>query len=287
MEHWSAIGPPPAVREAQVEQAVLARTFFRADDLLVAERDGAAVAWLQFCESPADPDLVVIPSICMGAGAEATVGVDLLREARRRIDIGGSKRIDVGVVRDDQFGYAGLDPIGHGTGVSAADSRLHQILEASGFQIASRAVAMNVSVAGFRPPVSRESLNFRRTTRLEPGTFGFRDPRHAAGLSHLDVETQRLVDRAGQPLASVNLWLSDPEAEVMNPAMMILDMDQAQERGRFDPAESYLIGAAIQTAAQRNIFTVETAVDEDKTELLGQLELLQFRPGAKGVRWTA
>ncbi len=273
------------VRQAQIEQAILARTFFRADELLVAERDGLAVAWLQFCHSPTDPGVVVIPTICLGGGVDTALGISLLQDAQRRIAAAGGQRIQVGVVRDDEFGYAGLDPIGHGTGISSADPRLQHLLESTGYQVVSRSLAMTVSIAGFRPPVTRESLLYRRSTRLEMGTFCYRDPRHAAGMSHLDVEAHCLLDGSGQSLASVSLWLSDPEAEVMCPSTMILDIGEAQARGRLEPAESYLIGAAIQAAASRNILTVETSVDEDKTELVSTLETLQFRPSAQGARW--
>ena len=286
LEHWSTIGPSPVVREAQIEQAILARTFFRPDSLLIAQRDDVAVAWLQFCRSPDDADLMVIPAICLGASADASMGIELLQEARRRSEQLGVKRIEVGVVRDDRFGYAGLDPMGHGTGLPTADPRLQLILESSGFQIASQAVAMTVSVAGFRPPVSREGLTYRRTTRLEMEPLSYRDPRLAAGMSHLDVETHLLVDRSGQRLAAFNFWFSDPEAEVMNPSLMILDLCDGLAKGRLDPAESYLLAASIQAVAQRNISAVETAVDENQTELLSQLELLQFRPIAQGIRWT-
>ena len=104
-------------------------------------------------------------------------------------------------------------------------------------------------------------------------------------MSHLDVETQCLIDRSGRTLASVNLWLSDPEAEVMRPSAMILDISDAQARGRLDPAESYLVGTVIQAASLRNILTVETSVNEDQTDLLCQLEMLQFRASARGVCW--
>ena len=285
IEQWSALGPAPAVRQAQIEQAVLARTFFRADELLIAQRDGDAMAWLHFCQWPSDPELFVIPAICLGVGADLSLGNSLLLEAQQRITAAGAKRIQVGVVRDDQFGYAGLDPIGHGIGISNADVRLQQLLENAGYQVASRNLAMMVSVAGFRPPVSREGLLYRRSTRLEVGKFCYQDPRHAAGMSHLDVEPHCLVDRTGQTLANVDLWLSDPEAEVMRPSMMILDIGEAQVRGRLEPAESYLIGASIQAAASRNILSVETSVDEDKRELVAGLETLQFRPSAQGKHW--
>ena len=134
MEHWSAIGPPPSVREPQMEQAILARTFFRPDHLLVAESDGQAVAWLQLFLMVDQPQLVVIPICCLGTDATTSVGGALLEEAARLARELGGERIQVGVVRDNRYGYAGLDPIGPGIGVSVFDSRQRQILEASGYQ---------------------------------------------------------------------------------------------------------------------------------------------------------
>jgi len=273
------------VSQAQFEQAVLARTFFRPDELLVAEQDGVATGWLQFCQSPSDPELMVIPAICLGVTADPVLGNELLAEAHQRIAAAGAKRIQAGVVRDDEFGYAGLDPIGHGCGISSADTRVQQSLQASGYEVSSRCVAMSVSVSGFRPPMNREAMLYRRSTQVEVEAFCYRDPRHAAGMSHLDVETRSLVDRTGQPLASINLWLSDPEAEVMRHSLMVLDIHDAQARGRLEPAEFYLIGATILEAVSRNLLTVETVVDQDKTELLSGLESLLFRPSAEGDVW--
>ncbi len=80
--------------------------------------------------------------------------------------------------------------------------------------------------------------------------FKHPDPRHAAGMSHLDVESHHLYDRGGNKLASVNLWLSDPEAEVMSPSLAILDIAEAHQRGSLEPAESYLIGVLVQSLAR-------------------------------------
>jgi hypothetical protein len=275
----------PAVREAQLEQAILSRTFFRADELLVAASDNRLEGWLQCCPSPHDQGLVVVPVICLAPYASSSTASQLLQETRRRSGNLGAQRIQVGIARDNAFGYAGLDPIGHGVGIVEHDTRLQSILVGEGFHPASSATAMSVSVVGFRPPMTRDALQYRRTTLVEHAPYRFSDPRQAAGMSHLDVETQCLVNRGGERLASFEQWLSDPEAEVMRPSLMILDLGQAHQRGRLSGAESYLIAAQIQEAAQRNILTIETSVDDDKLELKTQLETLQFRPTSRGQCW--
>jgi hypothetical protein len=285
IEHWSALGPPPDVREPQIEQAILARTFFEPDQLLIAESDGAPVAWLHFLASPEQAAQFVIPACCLGTAAEPAVAVALLQEAASRVSARGGETIQAGVVRDNRYGYAGLAPIGAGVGVSAFDTRFQQALQAAGYQMAGVALSMEVAVPQFRPPVSREALQLRRSTRIDRSPLLYREPREAAAMSHLDVETVRLLAVDGSDLASFNLWFSDPEAEVMSPARMILELASAHQRGRLEPAEAYLLGAAIQSASQRNILTAETVIDDDRAELTSQLNALQFMPTVSGARW--
>ncbi len=285
IENWSTMGPPPMVSEPQFEQAVLSRTFFRAPQLLVAEREGNVVGWLHFCEFPESSVRFGIPAICLGQNAEVTDARELIEEATSRVSASGGRTVEAGVIRDQSFGYAGLEPIGHGVGIIDADIRVRQALQAAGFQADRVALAMTASVPGFRPPVSRESLQFRRSSHVEMVSFNFQDPRAAAAMSHLDVETHRLIDRAGQVLAEVNFWLSDPEAQVMNPSLMIADLGEAQQRGKLEPSEVYLLGASIQAAARRNILSVETVVDEDQSQLIAGLASLQFQPTGRGTNW--
>jgi hypothetical protein len=210
---------------------------------------------------------------------------ELLAAAETRIAESGFTRIQAGLVRDEAQGYAGLEPIGHGIGIPVHDSRTTSLLQQAGFAPRCSVVRMTASVDGYRPPISRETLQLRRTSQVQVDRFIPRDSRQASGLSHFDVETHRLVDRGGQELARVKLWLSDPEAEVMSPSMVILDIAAAHEQGRLEPAERYLVGTVIQSLAQRRIQTVETAVDKDKTELLSQLRTLVFKEADEGVCW--
>jgi hypothetical protein len=285
LEYWSALGPTPAVREAQLEQAILSRTFFRADELLVATSDDRPQAWLQFCPSPHDKSLVVVPMICLAPSVSTSIASQLMQEALLRIRSRGVRRVRIGVARDNIFGYAGLEPIGHGVGIVETDTRLQAVLTGEGFHPVSSATAMSVSVIGFRPPMNRDAMQFRRTALVEPRPHRFCDSRQAAGMSHLDVEAKCLVNRDGQTLATFQQWLSDPEAEVMRPSLMILDLGDAHLRGQLTVAESYLIAAQIQEAANRNILTIETSVDDEKRELQSQLGALQFRPASRGQCW--
>jgi len=284
VQHWSRIGPPPNVDAARLEQAVLARTFFDPENLLVAETDDGVQAWCHFAHSTGSKDTAVICAISFGASDDSLVS-ELLSAAEQRIVESGYKRVEVGLVRDDAQGYGGIDPIGHGIGIPAADLRTNLLLEKANFVPRDSVIRLTAAVAGYRSPVSREALQFRRSSRIESDAFSHADVRHASAMSHLDVEVIRLLDPMGQESARLHLWFSDAEAEVMDPSLAILDLADTHLRGRLESPESFLIGAAVQSLTERRIATVETAIDTDQTELIAQLEKLQFQKKDEGVRW--
>ncbi len=285
IQHWSAIGPPPLINAARFEQAVLARTFFDPTTLLVAEQDGLVQAWCHHAPCLTSEKTALICALCIGANSDESVVAELLAATEKRIAAAGFERVVMGMFRDDTQGYAGLDPIGHGIGIPKTDTRVTSLLQHSGFSRRRTALRMTVSTDAYRPPVSREALQFRRSSQVQASMFKHSDPRHAAGMSHLDVESHYLYDRSGNKLACVNLWLSDPEAEVMSPSLAILDIAEAHQRGRLEPAESYLIGVLIQSLGQRQVSSVEVAIDSEKTELLSQLQTMHFRIVDEGECW--
>lgn len=295
VEHWSMAGPPPFVNQAKFEQAVLARKFFDPGTLLVAAKgsdqqdtdrticNDTIAGWCHYSPSGSESDSVQVHALCLGNTIEPAIGLQLLAAVEERSP--AAKSFRVGVVRDDQRGYAGLEPIGFGIGIPIADYRTTGILQQAGFAPMTTILRMLANVSGYRPPVSREALQFRRSAKLEFQPELSSDPCVAAGLAHVDVEQVSLVSSDGRPLARVRVWLSDPEAEVMSPTAAILDLQPQHEIGKLEPAESYLIGSLVQSLAQRNIQTVETAVDRDKTELVTQLQKLQFPTLDEGMCW--
>lgn len=285
-QHWSAFGPPPHVNLARFEQAVVARTYFDPAKLLVAENEKGILGWCQYFRSRDSDRSAVIAALCSSLSCDRASFEQLLGEVIRRAGSEGFQELDAGIVRDNRFGYAGLDPVGHGVAIPLADMRAKAVLQQSGFQPSGTVQRLVAQTGAYRPPFNREALQLRRSTSVETADVVFEQPRDAAAMSHLDVQTRHLVQRNGDVLARLSVWMSDPEAEVMRPSQAILDIDQAHQRGALEGAEAYLIGAVVQALAVRRIETVETVVDSDKTELLAQLTSLQFRVVDEGRIWT-
>jgi hypothetical protein len=290
VEHWSAAGPPPYVNQPKFEQAVLARTFFDPDTLLVAETDGLIQGWCHFapphCGDPSheESNVTVVHALCLASSSDDAAALGLL--AAIETSSKATSHLRVGLVRDDQRGYAGLEPIGYGIGVPVSDYRSNSFLQQAGYAPGVPHFRMTATVPQYRPPVNRTALQFRRNTQISYTPSLPDDHRMAASLGHVDIESAELRDRGGSVLATVSIWFSDPEAEVMSPSAAILDLKPQHGRGNLSPEESYLTGALVHSLNQRNIQTVETAIDSDRVELIEQLQSLQFKVMDEGTCWS-
>jgi len=270
---------------AQFEQAILAKTFFDPDALLVFD-SGTIDGWCLSYRNPESPETVVIAAICFPIQGDPSIGTQLLQATENRIAGDGIEHIHVGAIRDRSFGLAGLKPIGHGIGVPMHDAHCASILNEQGYSKRQAVQRMTATVRGYRPPVSRETIQLRRSSQIVSGDVGHPNVRASAGMSHLDIETHRLDNRRGNELARLNVWFSDPEAEVMDPTRAILDMTTLESDDRISAAEGYLIGAIVQSLLVRGITTVETAIDLDQQVLIEQLQTLWFEANDSGFGWT-
>ncbi|QDV41521.1 hypothetical protein Enr13x_13640 [Stieleria neptunia] len=294
-EHWTAAQSPPPISTTIIERAILSRAFFSPKDLLVATIDGRVEAWCHFSR-PGDhgdewsgmpaSDVAILSAICFThAGLKCCD--DLLKAAEQRIQQEECHSILAGPMRDQQCGYVGLSPIGHGIGIPDVDVRAASLLSRHGFSPEKSFQRMVVTTAPYRPPVSREMMQFRRTTRAERSAVVPQQGRYASAMAHLDIEHHQLINhRNGDRLANVRLWLSDPEAQVMSCSEAILDLSVIETPGELTSAETFLVAALIQSMATRCVFRVETAINGEHSILKEQLSALHFENTQRGQRWT-
>ncbi len=285
IRHWATVTQPPPVSVAMIEQAVFARTFFQANDLLIARRNNATVAWCHMIPDTTT-GAAVVPAICFAAEGLQLCDA-LLRQAEAKIFSSGCQTIEIGPLRDSHCGYAGLAPLGHGIGVSTTDTRTSSLLSRQGYSTGRTIQRLVAETSTYRPAVNREWMQYRRTTRIERRIETPTDSRTASAMAHLDIERYSLIDhRSGKELATVDLWTSDPEAQVMSCAEAILDLGPIQVRGELTSEEGFLISSLIQSLANRRVFEVQTALDDAGNKLQEQLALVGMKSVERGHRWT-
>ncbi len=285
IRHWSAVMEPPEVSVAMIEQAIFARTFFSAENLLVAQRDNVTVGWCHIVPSE-DSQTAIIPAICFGPDGLPLCDA-LLMAAESRIAEAGFLKIAIGPLRDCHCGYAGLAPLGHGIGVSTRDARTSSLLSRRGYSTGRVVNRLVVSTSTYRPAINRDWMQLRRTTRMDRLVVMPTDARTASAMAHLDIEQHRLVDhRSSKELASISIWTSDPDAQVMSCAEAILDLAEVESRVEITTEEGFLISSVIQSLANRRVFCVETAIDSVQAKLTDQLLLLGMSSDERGHRWV-
>ena len=283
-DHWSRIGPDPNVSIAQFEQALVARTFFRRENLLVSERD-SIVGWCLLFSDPKQSTDGWIACCCLASDAGAEHSNELIAASETELRQRGTTTIRAGIAQDRSFGLAGLNPIGYGIGIPQFDTSLTSPLSSRGYSKVKSFQRVSATVTGYRPPVSRDAMQLRRSTQVDVVNFSHSDHHTAAAMSHLDIEMMCLVDRNQNVLARAHLWFSDPEAEVMNPAMAIIDLFSRQSPDQLSSTEMYLYATSIQSLVSRGTAVVESVVDISNTTLLEQLKSLNFHPSDSGDVW--
>lgn len=361
--HWQAARQTPAVSVTAFERAVLSRSFFDPERLLVAEREDQLVAWCHHVpllaeddvsetaeagseETPDGPDgrrqttiawgppetpsrlaagkktasavpttpaavpasdKALLTAICFTGENGLAACDELLGRTEQQLRQAGVRRVLVGPVRDQTHGYAGLSPIGHGIGVPVADTRTASLLSRHGYHVLSNLNRLSVPTSTYRSPVNRDFLQLQRRTRVDRTAVLPLDAHTAVAMSHFDVERYTLFDHTlGTRLAALDLWLSDVEGQVMEGGRGLLSfdllsptdvLDEAVAAARIDEdapppkhqltlEERYLVSAIIPTLATRNIYTIETAVDENDSILVEQLLALKFNSVEQGRQWA-
>ena len=305
-QHHELAAGMPDVSAAQFEQAILARSFFDPEGLVVAtdqssQKNETIVGWCHFGAVHDRSDLpgpseTVIAAICLTQDCQANTAVELLEEVVRRSRQSslagdssgnpgaGSATINAGLFRDDHLGYAGLVPYGHGYGIENLDVRLHGVLQACGFVADRSLVRVVASTDGYRPAFSREALQFRRSATVHQQRILPDSVRRASALSHLDIERHALVDRGGSVIGGMDFWFSDAEAQVMPPSKAIMDLNLGAD-GLLSASDSYLISAVVGNLSDRNVRQVEAVIDSSQIDLINQLGKISFTVASEGTLW--
>ncbi|TWU18513.1 hypothetical protein [Allorhodopirellula heiligendammensis] len=327
MRHWAAARQSPPVSVSILERAVLARAFFRPSNMMVALADERVIAWAHsFADAPADRSgtsasegdsppaqptqdqgtTATIAALCFADEPGIAICDQLLQRVETELRSTGVRQINIGPVRDDRNGYAGLAPVGHGIGIPVSDARTGSLLSRNGYHVARSIDRMAVQTSTYRPPVNRSFLQLRRSTRLDHVPLLPSDHRVTAAMSHFDIERHTLVDHQQQAmLATCEFWLGDPEVQVMESSRAILSLSPMGGRlyngrpvsipsKRFVDPESrelsvecqFLISSLVQSLSNRQILTVETAIDRDDRKLIEQLGQLKFECVEQGKQWT-
>ena len=283
--YWNHCGCPALVTASIIERAILARTFFVSDQLLIAESDRQVVGWCHIVETDGVANSANLNGLCVMPEHSAAIA-HLLEAAESKAQSDGKKILQAGILRDEVYGYAGLSPLGAGVGVCKVQAALNEHLAARSYQAGLSLQQLTISTQNYRPPVNRQAMQLRRTTKRSIANKGPESTRIASAMSHLDVERHSLLAKSGEEkLAEVEVWFSDPEAEVMPPSQAIVNMNRCIAPDGLSPEQSYLMCELLESLNERHVISAEIVIDADKQIAIDQLVKLGFNATNSGGIW--
>lgn len=282
--HHAAFRQSPEVTPTIWEQAIASRHFFAPRRLLVATSNDLPVAWCHWFPDRDQTGRLMAFCFDSTPAGDAAAGA-LATEVQRQAAVEGMRALVAGVSPASRWGYQGLDPVGQGLGIDVADDRTNQLLEEAGFEEIQRIDKWEVLTADFRPPINREALQLSRGTRIEQCPFNPLPPEEAAAMFHLDIRRYLLIaPGGGSPLATADLWLSDPDIHVMSTHQAILGnvAGLSEDLSIRESAIRYLISSLVPMLASKHVRALHHSVASDKHDEAARMSALKFRRTAAG-----
>ncbi len=284
--------PACKITPLQFELAVLAKPYFDADQLLVAEVDEEVRGFVHYFASdtaggPRTAErLSILSALCVvPSDDEAAYAEILLDESeRRQIECGALGGITKPIPPDSPF-YLGLGFGDSMTGITTRDQRAYGWLVKAGYQPKAATSGWELNMEAFQAPVDRLQIQIRRAAHVDRL---LEEPQlpwwHACILGHTEPTGFQLTLRSeGRVAQYLLVWsvshelASTPESIVWMWPIEVTKNQQSTDQLIF------LIAEALRQLAEERVETVRTVSNSANTLVASTLSRLGFRNSNSGV----
>lgn len=213
--HYGDLGAECRVSPLQLELICLAKPYFVAEDLLVAEYDQQVVGFLHLAPmaderlSEVLADQMAVAAMCIvPCDGEEQVAQALLQRAEQLMGHRQIRLCHFKPMHPHSPFYLGLGPADSMVGATTSEQRVCRWISAAGFQPSLPTTQWELDLGTFQPPIDRQQIQVRRSSTVE------REPDEpllpwwqACLLGHTEPLLFRLFQR-GQPrlLCEALLW---------------------------------------------------------------------------------
>jgi hypothetical protein len=219
-QHHQAFRSKSDCTVASWDQAVLAKPYFRSEQLLIAEDSTqGVVGFVHFGMNPHaksfGKDSGIIHRLCVRPGEdEDAIAEDLLTESFRNLTSSSVGRcVGIGAFHDSIF-YIGVAEGDGFLGVNANDPRLLRWMKNRGFLEVRSTQCWELSLAHFKPPMDRNQIAVHRNSLVSKLPCQFQsDWWKNIIYGHCDISSFQLVTKS-KPTIELLLDVWTPEAFV-------------------------------------------------------------------------
>ncbi|EAQ77078.1 hypothetical protein [Blastopirellula marina] len=267
-----------------METYVFAKPYFRPETCLVAVDQGQIVGFAHVAlardlnhqiESAAYAYLSL--TLVAGHADYAAVTSALLDQAESMAKEAGAAQLITGGAPPLGPFYFGLAGGSHNLGVPSTFEVLRQQLDQRDYQVVGEYLAMRSNIHGFRPAVSREMMQIRRSFSVEAN---FSPPPldwlNSCIYMHFERSQFDLIPKLNSAVAASATFIDLPHySQLWGVHAAALVTVEALEDG--DQAKAnYLLGEALRQLAETGVGRIETQVDKEDLAAYAMLRTLGF-----------
>jgi len=285
-------GLAPYVSPSLLEQHVFSKPYFDREGLLVAVENDRPIGFVHAGFGPLEDgsDLnrktgVICLLMVTPRDDREAVARELLAHSEDYLVRGGAARLyGGGVTPLDPF-YLGLYGGSELPGTLASDGFARELFLGAGYRQVGRRLVLHRELAGFRPLVSRQQMQIRRSHNVE--TIVDPPPAdwwEACTRGQTDRTRFVLLPRRGdQTFGSVTFWNLEPLSTgwgVHASGLVQLEIDEQLRRQGLG---AFLIGEALRQLAAEGVTLIETQTPQDNTAALCFFQKLGFKQVDEGL----
>jgi ribosomal protein S18 acetylase RimI-like enzyme len=275
-----------------LEQLVFSKPYFDPEGLIVALHDGLPIGFTHAgfgpneAQTAIDTDLGTTYLLMLSAEhRQPDVADELLSQAEHYLHERGAKVRYLGGVRPLNGFYLGLYGGSELPGVLADDPLLGDAAARGGYREIDRVVVLQLELARFRPPISRDQRRLRRELNIaedyNPPDRSWWDACTTGAFERLRYSLEPA--NHGTAVASVWFWDIEPLSTSWGlPTAGMFDLKVSNDRRRQGLA-TFLLGEAFERLRSRGIVRVEAQTMHHNSPAIALYEKLGFVRVDEGV----
>lgn len=277
------------------DHAVLAKPFFRNEQLLMAEDSLEGIVGFAHWGTNPEAQRVgkgvgILHRLCVRPGEdEDAIASDLIEASLQAMTLEGQKRcVGIGAF-DDSIYYIGVAEGDGFLGVHSSDARLLRWMQAGGFRPEQATECWELALSNFKPPMDRTQISVHRNSIvsriLGDGHGGWWQ---SVVFGHCDLSTYQLVSKT-KPMVELRLTLWTPEVFVPGVESWIARLslssvgsDLANDDLRIEQW-IYLISECLRLLQAERKQTVQVVIDPNIPQHVQILQRLGFKTKHHGM----
>lgn len=290
--HFGDLGTSCQIDPLRLELCSLAKPYFQARDLLIAEYEEQVVGFLHLGPmandqlTNAQPGSAAINALCVvPCDGEASVAAALLARAEQQLLEDAIASCQFKPMLPNGCFYLGLGPGDSMAGATTSERRVCDWIGKAGFVSCLPTNQWELDLADYQPPIDRVQIQIRRGCHVErladePALPWWQ----ACLLGHTDPIQFRLTSRSdGELLCEALYWSVAAELQSVPESLLWLWPPQVPSEAQVADQIVFLLGEACRQLQAERVDTIRTVSAASDTRLNAILRRLQFKAIHNGV----